>query len=189
MFRPNDGISWTILTCLGSRRDRRWMSHASPIAPSGGNTIDRFPTRHCFEGDRRRLQNPRRSILKPSRSLRSPPALCYATLLRKLSDFLKKRPCGNRCLGACRAWQLGLTNRPQHRLARRAADAEYLRIGGSAHAKWFLPLHRTRRGPIRAPRALVKTVGQASAPRQEAVCGSSHHSRRTHTYRGDPALG
>ncbi len=77
MFRRNDGISWTILTCLGEPTlDVPRISNRS----EGGNTIDRFPTRHCLEGDRREIANPESErCLELSRSLRSPPALCYAT--------------------------------------------------------------------------------------------------------------
>lgn len=183
MFRQNDGISWTIRTCsgepTGSTLDVPRISNRS----EGGNTIDRFPPRHCLEGDLREIANAdSERCLGPSRSLKSPPAYVTLPYFVSSANLSRTRPRGEsllRCvLRMAAATDKSISTRPG------ASHRRTLNIAGRCPCKahWFVP-SRDGEGRFRTPRVLVKASGQASAPRREPVCGSSHRSCRTRTYR------
>lgn len=147
MFRQNDGISWTIRTCsgepTGSTLDVPRISNRS----EGGNTIDRFPPRNCFEGDRREIAKAdSERCLGPSRSLKSPPAYVTLRYFVSSANLSRTRPRGQsllRCvLRMAAATDKSISTRPG------ASHRRTLKIaGGAAHARRFLPV-TGRRGPI-----------------------------------------
>ncbi|MET4608605.1 hypothetical protein ABIB90_008112 [Bradyrhizobium sp. JR4.1] len=177
MFGQNDGISWAIRTCsgepTGSTLDVPRISNRS----EDGNTIDRFPPRHCFEGDNWEIANAdSQQCLEPSRSLRSPPA--YVTLPYSVgsANFSRTRPRGEsplRCVLRMAAGTDKLISTPpgaSHRRTLNIADR-----WGAAHPRRFLPLSRDGEGRFRTPSVSQRIWASISA-RREPVCGSSRRS-------------
>ncbi|MGY3413177.1 hypothetical protein ACVWZV_009343 [Bradyrhizobium sp. GM5.1] len=131
----------------GSRRDRRWMSRASPIAPRAGTLLIASHHETVYEGDRREIAKAdSERCLGPSRSLKSPPAYVTLPYFVSSANLSRTRPRGQsllRCvLRMAAATDKSISTRPG------ASHRRTLKIaGGAAHARRFLPV-TGRRGPI-----------------------------------------
>lgn len=103
MFRQNDGISWTIRTCsgepTGSTPDVPQQHPRISNRSEGGNAVERFPPRRCFEGDRGEIARANSErCLEPPRSLRSPPAYVTLPYFVNSANFSRARPRGEALL-------------------------------------------------------------------------------------------
>lgn len=159
MFRQNDGISWTILTCsrepMGSTLDAARISNRSEDA----NMIDRFPPRHCFEGDGREIANANSErCLEPSRSLRSPPACVTRPYFVSSGKFSRTRPRGESLLMCVLRMATGTdksTSIPPRASHRRTLN---LRTRGHCPCKAVSTIVTGRRGPISSARSVSQNI-------------------------------
>ncbi|MGY4403853.1 hypothetical protein ACVIYL_004656 [Bradyrhizobium sp. USDA 3315] len=188
MFRQNDDISWRIRTCSGAAtgstvavpRQRPRTSNRS----EGTNTIDRFSPRQSLEDDRREIESAdSERCLEPPRSLSNPPAYVaspyfvssenFSRTMRRRESLLK------RVLRLAAATDKSISTPPGASPPSNAGHCGK----AAAHARQVSTIVMRRRRPISKITGISQGLLQGSAPRREPVCGSSHRSCRTRTYR------